>query len=426
MLYPSFPEAIEAYLADPRRARLAPKTLEIDRERLKPLRRHFGGRQIDTITAEAVQAYQQARIASGCSGRTVNMETRLLGRVMKPSGLWEPLRDQVGRFPEDPRIPTLMDSGEKDRLFRIAKANRRWFVAYHAAIIASNTTCRKVELRHLRRGDVDFQNKLLRIRRTKGRTAGIRSIPMNAATLAAFRSLFRRLDGWGFSSADDWVFPGRDAKSRDGIKSRPVHCWRSAWRSLTEAAGLRGLRFHDLRHQAITELREAGTPDVVVMGISGHKSSAMLDLYSHARLDSMRSAVDRLEPAQAQQASPAAGNEVGALLKQVGALLSKLAVLLIIFGGLAQAQTFDPDPNEPGAQQEAELRALGAMLGMAEPPIGWDCQLSFVIDPRPDFAGFVCEPDPLLIEQQEREHRRWQRRLIENSRRNHERLLRSR
>jgi hypothetical protein len=47
-----------------------------------------------------------------------------------------------------------------------------------------------------------------------------------------------------------------------------------------------GLRFHDLRHHAITELAESQAGDQVIMSISiaGHVSGAMLRHYSHVRL----------------------------------------------------------------------------------------------------------------------------------------------
>ena len=81
------------------------------------------------------------------------------------------------------------------------------------------------------------------------------------------------------------------------------------------------------------------------------------------------------------------------------------------------AQTFDPDPSEPNAQATAESRASSAFVGLAPPPIGWNCSMRIVWFERVPIADFVCEPDALLIEQQERERLEWQDRLIENSRR---------
>jgi integrase len=71
--------------------------------------------------------------------------------------------------------------------------------------------------------------------------------------------------------------------------------WRTAWRSLTRAAGLRGLRFHDLRHHAITELAELDLSDQTIMSIAGHVSREMLDHYSHIRLAAKRRALEALE-----------------------------------------------------------------------------------------------------------------------------------
>jgi hypothetical protein len=54
------------------------------------------------------------------------------------------------------------------------------------------------------------------------------------------------------------------------------------------------LRFHDLRHHAITELGESQTSDQVVMSIAGHVSPKMLAHYSHVQLDAKRRALDAL------------------------------------------------------------------------------------------------------------------------------------
>jgi Phage integrase family len=55
-----------------------------------------------------------------------------------------------------------------------------------------------------------------------------------------------------------------------------------------------GLRFHDLRHQAITELAESQASDQTIMAIAGHVSHRMLAHYSHVRMEAKRSALDAL------------------------------------------------------------------------------------------------------------------------------------
>lgn len=56
-------------------------------------------------------------------------------------------------------------------------------------------------------------------------------------------------------------------------------------RAAERAAGLRGLRFHDLRHQCVTELLEGGAPEATVLSIAGHVSRRMMEHYSHVRME---------------------------------------------------------------------------------------------------------------------------------------------
>ena len=62
------------------------------------------------------------------------------------------------------------------------------------------------------------------------------------------------------------------------------------------SAGLRGLRFHDLRHQCITELLEGGAPEAAVLSIAGHVSRKMMEHYGHVRMDVKRKALEGLSP----------------------------------------------------------------------------------------------------------------------------------
>ena len=55
---------------------------------------------------------------------------------------------------------------------------------------------------------------------------------------------------------------------------------------------LAGLRFHDLRHTAITKLAESQASDQTIMAMAGHVSHQMLERYSHIRKAAKRSALD--------------------------------------------------------------------------------------------------------------------------------------
>ena len=52
---------------------------------------------------------------------------------------------------------------------------------------------------------------------------------------------------------------------------------------LRERAGINDLRFHDLRHEAVTRLFERGLSITEVAAISGHKELRMLSRYAHLR-----------------------------------------------------------------------------------------------------------------------------------------------
>ena len=62
---------------------------------------------------------------------------------------------------------------------------------------------------------------------------------------------------------------------------------RKAWELALKKAGLEDFRFHDLRHEAISRLTEAGLNPLEVSAISGHKNMAMLRRYSHFRPENL-------------------------------------------------------------------------------------------------------------------------------------------
>ncbi len=131
-------------------------------------------------------------------------------------------------------------------------------------------------------------------------------VPLNTESFEALWKLRRRAESFGPVESSHFVFAALrpkfqfDGRNRlDSIEwefdpIRPVGSWRTAWRTLTKRAGLQGLRFHDLRHTAISALGEAGVPDRVIMDIAGHVSARMLRRYSHIQLEAKRAAIQAL------------------------------------------------------------------------------------------------------------------------------------
>jgi integrase len=290
--------AVEAYL-DAKVIRCAPRTLELEEERLSIVKRHFRDVPVTKITAAGIADFQQARHKAGIANRTINMDVGALSRVLKSCGHWRPLADYVHALPEHQKpIGRALTREEQTRLFEAAKSNRDWEHVYYATIVAANTSMRPVEVKNLRRRDVDISKKIIIVRRSKNESSH-RILPLNASALRAMEKMILRADALGFTEPDHYLWPACQWGNLD--PTRPIQRWDTAWRALRDRANLPGLRFHDLRHTVITELAELGVADHVLESISGHLSRKMLEHYSHIRLDAKRKALEMLDDSRQEQ-----------------------------------------------------------------------------------------------------------------------------
>ena len=78
-------------------------------------------------------------------------------------------------------------------------------------------------------------------------------------------------------------------RSRTGLHPFPVtsNAFRLAWDRLRGRAGLKDIRFHDFRHEAISRFFEMGLGIPEMALISGNKDVKMLFRYTHLRVDSV-------------------------------------------------------------------------------------------------------------------------------------------
>ena len=320
----AFGQAVDQYIAD-RKSRVEPKTTQTDLERGKAVKAKLAHLHLKQITAELLLSYMRQRKEEGLSNSTVNHELNVIRGVLKRAKRWAVISEDVKPLPVRESSGQVLSYEEKLRLIRWAKERPAWQSMRLAMTIALNTTMRNKEVRLLRWRDVNLFEKSIEVRRSKTE-AGERQIPLNADAFAAVLELRDRAKHlFGETIEADWfLFPRNadaNAKGKEPDPLHPVGSWRSAWRTLTRSIRCRecqlmqkpgkscwscgadisklvsstsGFRFHDLRHQAITELREAGADDTTVMGIAGHLSRKMLERYSHVRTVLKRAAVDRI------------------------------------------------------------------------------------------------------------------------------------
>ena len=280
-----FIEAADRFMQH-REVNVKPQTAATERHQLKALKSFFDCKPLGAITADDIRAYQAHRHVKGRSGRTINHEVGLLRRVMKRGKVWHRVAGDFKFLKFKKSAGQALTQAQKANLLKVAASRPDWQIARLAAILALNTTMRSCEIKGLRWRDVNWLDRILSVCSSKT-DAGVREIPINGSAWNILRELHVRAQLLGTSGEDSPVFavaPGR-----------PVKSWRSAWKSLTAAAGIPGFRFHDCRHHAVTELAESQTSDLTIMEISGHIDRAMLKAYSHVRLATKRNALDVLD-----------------------------------------------------------------------------------------------------------------------------------
>jgi hypothetical protein len=106
----SFKEAAEKNLAE-RIAHLAPRRVQTERERLKPLCSVFGTVKVHRITVEMVRTYMADRKAANVANKTINLEPGVLRGVMKRTKLWHHFSDEIKPLPVHNQIGRAIDTG---------------------------------------------------------------------------------------------------------------------------------------------------------------------------------------------------------------------------------------------------------------------------------------------------------------------------
>jgi integrase len=233
--------------------------------------------QLDKITGEVVAQYRDVRLKE-VSANTVRLELAFLSVVFeqcrKEWGLAvsNPVRQIRIPKPGKPRQRRL-EIGEEDALLAACKASGAHYL-HSLVVLAIETGMRSGELLAMRWEHVNLTNRTVFLPDTKNGSP--RTVPLSTRALSAIQALPRSINGRLFSSGYHSIHIAFQLAKTKAQRAMP-----------DSETFLRGLRFHDLRHEAVTRLFEKGLNAIEVGMVSGHKTLSMLQRYTHLRSEAL-------------------------------------------------------------------------------------------------------------------------------------------
>ncbi|MGP3634107.1 tyrosine-type recombinase/integrase [Streptomyces sp. 24-1644] len=193
---------------------------------------------------------------------------------------------------------------DEARQFLTSGRSNRLHALYELAL---RTGLRKGELLGLHWEDVDLSAGTASIRRTLQRTqtGGLTTLPTKTRAserrialpnecIHSLKEHREAQEAEREAAAEGWKDNGLVFTTPTGGPIDPANLNRS-YRALLDRAGLRRIRFHDLRHSTATLLLEQGVELIVIKELLGHAHIGVTaTVYAHVRLRLQRDAIDLL------------------------------------------------------------------------------------------------------------------------------------
>jgi integrase len=207
------------------------------------------------------------------------------------------------KLPRIPRgEPHALSITEIRRIF-IACAAHRLCALYYVLLTLG---LRKGEVLGLRWRDLDWDKAELKINQQiqtiEGKTTvtspktktSKRVLPVPPQLLALLRAHWNNQQEERRLLGVEWKEHGLIFPSEVGTPIGPRNLNRMYY-DVREAAGLPGVKLHDLRHTCGTCLGDLGVPEMVIAALLGHSGGSITWRYVHPTIGAMREAVEKLE-----------------------------------------------------------------------------------------------------------------------------------
>jgi integrase len=266
-------EALERYVREqPKRSDGKPlKGWDRQQDRAKAwMKSPLAHRFLSQLRGTDFAHHRDVRRAEGRAENTIRLELALISTLYKLAarewrmeGLRNPIQGMTMPGGSNKRDRRVTAEEERELLAQLASINE-----YMAPLcsLAIETAMRQGELLSLTWADVNLQQRVAKLRDTKNSEP--RDVPLSSRAVEILKALPRSLD----SSAP--VFP----LTQDNV----IRMFRAA----CEAANIKNLKFHDLRHEATSRICDK-VPMHEAMRITGHKTPSMLMRYYHPKAEEL-------------------------------------------------------------------------------------------------------------------------------------------
>ena len=238
-----------------------------EKSRLLLLKQQLGAYSINQLTPSRIALFRDLRLSQGLSPATVIKDLNTLSKVIKLGqiGWGVYLTSNPISSIQKPKVVghrvRRLSSKEETILLNNSRKEMRNLILF-----AIETGMRLGEILTLKWTDI--QNNVAVLQHTKNRE--IRYVPFTDK----IQKLLQHI-------------PQNENDLRVFNHWKSISGFESSWQKFKKREGLVDLRFHDLRHEAISRMFEKGFNHMEVSMISGHKSLLVLRRYTHYQISFM-------------------------------------------------------------------------------------------------------------------------------------------
>ncbi len=271
-----FKEFAELYIEN--YAKVNKRSWKTDEYMLKRVKEFFNEKDLHEIDSLLIDQFRASILKEGVTKSTANRYMALLKSMLNLSIEWGYLKTnpvKVKFFSEmDNLKERILSKEEEQSLLEACSAHLKPIV-----LTALHTGMRKGEILNLKWSQVDFTNMVIKVENTK--SGKPRLIPINECLLEELMRLKRQ------SGKSNYVFLYPDS-------GKPLKDVKRSFPGAVRRSGIRGLRFHDLRHSFASRLVAKGVDLITIKELLGHHSVRITERYTHSNSEQKKSAVERL------------------------------------------------------------------------------------------------------------------------------------